>query len=481
MKKWVVFLMLAFLPWLLCGQTEKAATLGTSNFEWFDNSCQTLDGGCLLGGIQYGYSYYYDHAKGLVVKLDSTGLTEWIYRLEHTDNGDIFIEAVSQGQDGSYFVLFELYKDTYPYYPSTGLVKLDGSGNQLWHRTYSTGAYSYPADITLTTDGGALIIGVTNRSQWVPWGAWRNSDEMLMFKVDGNGEIDWQGRYGQFQSNAVDNANRVIQTGDGGYLVVGHTSYHGIYNYDDGQNSYDVLVMKLDSRGSILWQRTFGTDKYEFGLDVVETGDGGFLVVAQTEVRYDYSSSRPRGQAWGDGNWLIRIDAIGNIVWQRNFGYELYNRFYSATRLDTGGYLVSGNVSVPGLGEIQGRIMKIDDSGRVQWQKTYGGSDEENIVGVYPLNDRLLMAVGSTDSFGEGWGDGLVMILSNEGEISSSCTDRGFLIQDLADNSVETTVSGFESKLRRKESAVQLSNQLLTISAINLNESLICERIKKLD
>jgi hypothetical protein len=89
------------------------------------------------------------------------------------------------------------------------------------------------------------------------------------------------------------------------------------------------------------------------------------------------------------------------------------------------------------------------------------------------------MAVGITNSFGSGGVDGLVMILSNEGNIASSCTESGFIIQDIPDTSAETAVVPFESKLRRKVSEVLLNNNRVTLVPCSQDESLICERIKK--
>jgi hypothetical protein len=469
----LIFLTVLFSLFLFSfGQAEKAGTFGTADSEWFEVSHPTLDGGWIVGGVESEYLFIIsngvDYERGVVVKLDSAGLAEWAYWLERGDSY-VYVDAVTQAQDGSYFVLADFYASD-SYYPCILLVKLDGSGNEVWQKSFFTGTYSYGNDVCPTTDGGVVVAGVTYNSYY-------NGDEMLVMKLGANGNIEWQAKYGQYRNWAYDQAARIIQTGDGGYLVVGTTSYNNYWN--SGGNHDDVEVMRLNAQGQILWQRSYGTTDYEDGVDVVDAGDGGFLVIAGNRYVGFNSPLRQRGQAPSDqSNWVFKIDGSGNILWQRRYGEGMVDYFTRACRLDTG-YLLSGTTMVTGAEGIQGRITMIDDNGLLQWQKSYGGNDDEAILGVLPLNERQLMAVGITNSFGSGGVDGLVMILSNEGNIASSCTESGFIIQDIPDTSAETAVVPFESKLRRKVSEVLLNNNRVTLVPCSQDESLICERIKK--
>jgi hypothetical protein len=119
--------------------------------------------------------------------------------------------------------------------------------------------------------------------------------DFWVLKLTSTGTIEWQKTYGEW--NNYDTPRYIQQTTDGGYIVTGFT-----YSFGAGKN--DVWVLKLNSVGSIEWQKTYGGSDYDYALFLQQTSDGGYVVGANT-----YS--------FGAGNydvWILKLSSNGEIL-----------------------------------------------------------------------------------------------------------------------------------------------------------------------
>jgi hypothetical protein len=253
-------------------------------------------------------------------------------------------------------------------------------------------------------------------------------DDFWVLKLDASGNVQWQKTYGGVDD---DRARSIQQTSDGGYVAAGWTKSFGAGNSD-------YWVLKLDASGNVQWQKTYGGADWDYTSSIQQTADGGFVVEG-------YSVS------FGAGNWdfwVLNLDASGNVQWQKTYGGAGDDRTSSIQQTTDGGYVVAGNTVSFGAGSNDFWVLKLDASGNVTWQKTYGSNDRDRAYSIQQTADGGFVVAGRTTSFGAGGEDSWVLKLDANGEIDASCTfiaDTAATITDTTATITFTTVSGVDS------------------------------------
>lgn len=228
-----------------------------------------------------------------------------------------------------------------------------------------------------TSDGNYVFCGSTGSS-----GA--GGSDFWLVKLDVNGNVLWQRTYGGGNNEF---GRDVKQTADGGYILTGYT-----YSY--GAGSHDVWLVKTDANGIKQWSETFGGDGFEYGEGVDQCADGGYIIVG-----CDYHG--------GDDPWsevyLIRTDATGNELWNRTLGqWGHFNWGYDVKQVSDGNFVFVGYAEGIGSGKKDVWLVKLDDNGVTQWQRTFGGSSYERGYSFQETNGQGLIITGYTSSFGDG-------------------------------------------------------------------------------
>jgi len=182
-------------------------------------------------------------------------------------------------------------------------------------------------------------------------------------------QITFQRTYG---GDTTDEAYSVQQTADGGYIVVGYTTYHHTENAD-------VYVVKTDAYADTLWTRTFGTDStYECAFSVEQTTDGGYIIAGGSGGRF----------------YLIKTNASGDTLWTRTYGGPESGLAYSVQQTMDGGYIIAGFL-YDGV-EVCARLVKTDADGDSLWARTYGGTNGGTGCSVHQTVDSGYVIVGLT-------------------------------------------------------------------------------------
>ncbi len=257
------------------------------------------------------------------------------------------------------------------------LIKTDSGGNVMWTQTYGGSQYDYASSVVETADTGYIIAGVSNS-----FGA--GLRDLYLIKTDSTGDTIWTRTHG---GTGNDVGAAVLQTQDGGYIILGTT-----YSY--GAGSGDVWLVKTDASGDIAWTRTYGGGDSDAGWDLQPTADGGYIIAGQT-------------RSFGAGDfdvYLIRTDSLGDTLWTSTFGGTGDDRGFSVCQLWTGGFLVAGyTTSFGGSGEDM-YLVGVDSLGSQLWSETYGGgyNDRANSIREGHYAHILL---GSTASYGNGGAD----------------------------------------------------------------------------
>jgi len=358
-------------------------TYGGTGYDEADSIQQTNDGGYIIAGFTNssgngGHDVY-------VLKLDGNGDLQW--QKTYGGRGYDGAYSVQQTKDGGYIVAGLTFSfghggaDVY-------VLKLDGSGNLQWQKTYGGPGEDVAYSVQQTNDGGYIVAGYTNSSG--NWGVY-------VLKLNGNGDLQWQKTY---RGPGKSGAYSVQQTNDGGYIVAGYTWSFAFSNWD-------VYVLKLDGNGDLQWQKTYGGPGEDVAYSVQQTNDGGYIVAG-----YILSFSIP------SGNWdvyVLKLDGSGNLQWQKTYGGGDSDRAWSVQQTNDGGYIVAGytfSFSF-GLGHGDVYVLKLNGNGDLQWQKTYGGRGYDGAYSVQQTKDGGYIVAGLTFSFGNG-GDVYVLKLASQ-------------------------------------------------------------------
>ena len=242
--------------------------------------------------------------------------------------------SVDITSDGGYIVLGTAY---YSRNGGVWLMKLDGYGNVEWKKIFG-GCGAAGESVQQTSDGGYVIA----------------TDGMSVIKTDSRGKIEWTYTPSR---ECWTWGDRVIQeTSDGGYVIV------GTLEYEDSVNC-DVYLIKLDSNGNMVWNKTFGGKRRDFGDSIYPTSDGGFIITGGT---YSFS---PIPDLY-TSLWLIKIDDEGNELWNKTFGSGFSLTGYSVQQTSDGGYIIAGGTEKD-IHDV-GWVIKTDEEGNMEWNITIG-------------------------------------------------------------------------------------------------------------
>jgi hypothetical protein len=245
-----------------------------------------------------------------------------------------------------------------------------------WSNTFGNGYYNWASAAKHTQDGGYIVTSTLSPGF-----------SAVVLKLNSVGGIEWQ--------KSLDvNLAAVEQTEDMGFVATGGTS--------SIPDNPDLLVIKLSPDGGIIWHKSYGSYNADYGKSIQQTADGGFIVAGHTA-------------SYGAGLedfWLLKLDAMGNIEWQRAMGGVAYDSAEYVRQTADGGYIIAGSTQSFGSGAGDIWMVKTDASGIIQWQKSYGGAYPDYAYAVWPTSEGGYIVSGETQSFGAGNSDLWVLKLN---------------------------------------------------------------------
>jgi len=204
-------------------------------------------------------------------------------------------------------------------------------------------------------------------------------------------------------------AREMIELREGGFAMVGSTkSTDGDFS-DRMTGDWDLFLIKMDEQGEVTWKKTYGGSADDFGFSLVETPEGGFVLMG-------YSNSQdgdvPPTKGYHD-NWIIKLDASGAVIWKKSLGYPGHDHAYNVTPTTDGGYFFNGFLDVTasnlegnsgkssqanrhGVGEFW--CHKIDADGNIQWQRYFGGTNNDRSYDAIQTREGNFLVVGTSES-----------------------------------------------------------------------------------
>ncbi|TNE77968.1 MAG: T9SS type A sorting domain-containing protein [Bacteroidetes bacterium] len=277
------------------------------------------------------------------------------------------------------------------------LVLLSQAPTISWEKSIGGTGYDYAWSVIETSDQGYLFTGMTASSDGDLSGSHPMGD-VLLVKLDINGAISWVKTFGGFDQ---DQGRKVIETSDGGYVIAGATaSVSGDVTMNQGL--IDAWLIKVDQTGNLVWQKTFGGSAYDYFDDLIQLSNGNIVAVGYTSS----TDGDVSGNHGVDDVWVVSVTAQGSLNWTKTFGSSGPNLGHAIESTSDGGVIVAGSAliadgdvsSTNGSGYADGWLIKLDASGVVLWEKTYGGTNHDSFSDIISTVEGGYLVVGESRS-----------------------------------------------------------------------------------
>lgn len=274
-----------------------------------------------------------------------------------------------------------------------------------WNRAFGGSTTDFPYTLQATADGGFIVGGYSDsgRSGEKTQPSQGGSDYWVV-KLDAAGGKQWDKTYGGSSSDIL---RSLQQTADGGYILGGYTYSPASGDVSEpSRGGADYWVVKLDAAGAKQWDHRFGGDQFDLLYALQQTADGGYILGGSSvSAASSDKSTGPLGPNGNDG-WVVKLDASGRKQWDRTLGGAGFDELGSLAQTADGGYVagfssgspVSGNKTQSASGRSDYWVVKLNATGQVEWDRTVGGDGLDYFVAAHQASDGGYLVGGHTDS-----------------------------------------------------------------------------------
>jgi hypothetical protein len=347
---------------------------------------------------------FYEGDDFWIQKLNDTGTTVWqkSFGGSQTDQA----KSVRQTSDGGY-IIAGLTNSTdgqvignhgnYDYW----VIKTNDTGGIEWKKCYGGTGNDQASAIQQTTDGGYIVAGFSrsNDGQVTGHHGMTSLSDIWVVKLNDTGAIEWQTSLG---GTDADVAASVIEAMDGSFTIAGFTlSHDGDITTYRGQN--DFWLLNLSTAGVIRWQKTYGGSNADNAYSLIQTPDSGYIIAGSTRSSDgDITGYRGLGDVW-----IVKTDDTGALQWQQSLGGTGLDQAHSICRTLDSGYILTG-ITNSLDGDVSGLhgtstmqdywVVKLSDTGALQWQKCLGGTNAEYGYDIVQTSDTGYVIAGMASS-----------------------------------------------------------------------------------
>ncbi len=324
-----------------------------------------------------------------------------------------------------------------------------------WQKSFGGSGHEVAYSIQQTPDSGYVVAGWSISNDGDVTGNHGDYDYWIV-KLNGNGMISWEKSFG---GSGIDHAFAIQRTNNNGYIVAGSSNSNDS-EVSGNHGSYDSWIVKLDSTGVIQWQKSLGGTGNEVAWSIQQTTDSGYIVAGGSNSNDGDITANHGGYDY----WIVRLDSMGTVQWQKSLGGSADDIAYSIQQTNDGGYIVAGE-SYSNDGDVTGNhgvidywIVKLNSMGGIQWQKCLGGTSADFAYSIQQTSDSGYIIAG--DSFSNdsdvtanhGGHDYWIVKLNNIGVIQwQKCLggtgyyDAAFSIQQTTDGG--SVVAGYSNSV----------------------------------
>ena len=360
---------------LICGNSNSGISGDKTQINWGSTSSVKMD-------------YW-------VIRIDSLGNKLWDKR--YGGIGEESLDFAVRSNNGS-FVLAGISNSTVSGDVAninwTGnndggvwIIKIDSAGNKIWDKGYETTMYDFLSVFLHTNDGGYML-GFISKSGigGLKTDSCKGDNDIWIVKLDSIGNKEWDNTYGGINYDGIGD---ILQTSDNGYLIAGGSESpmggDKTSEVPGTASSTDMWLIKIDSSGSKQWDQEYGGNLSDGISSIIATSDGNYVL-------YGFSCSSPSGNKtaickdtilYANDYWLVKIDSSGNMIWDKSFGgFKIEKTAYGNIIEDKDKGLIFSGIShsnagadksennIPTLVDYQIWLVKSDSLGNKLWDKT---------------------------------------------------------------------------------------------------------------
>lgn len=324
-------------------------------------------------------------------------------------NGDDFLVAVHQTADGGYILGGYSYGGLSGNKTEAGLgfadywvVKLNTFGAIEWQNTIGGNSNDFLTSLEITSEGGYILGGYSDSgiSGDKTEASLVSSNDYWVVKIDDFGNIQWQKTIG---GAGNDELRGIDQTTDGGYILGGRSNSPISGDKTEASDEYyDYWVVKLDILGNLVWENTIGGNESDYLYSVCATIDNSCLIGGMSNS--PISGDKTDDAYTGSGDyWILKIDSLGNIIWQNAIGGNGTDWLMSIHYDNSGEFILGGysssNISADKTENNRGEypltndywVVIIDSGGIVLEEKTIGGSYDDRLKCLQSVDSGFII------------------------------------------------------------------------------------------
>lgn len=337
----------------------------------------------------------------VIAKVSSTGTKIWAKTFG--GSGEDLGYAVQELDNGDFMVCGTTI-GSHGFLPSYGhtdifLMRLDKNGNLIWKKNMGGSSNDYCRNMIKTYDGNLIIAASSNSVDWNLTANYGDTDFWIV-KIDTAGNILWQKSYG---GNGPEITYSIMETHDRNYMVVGESrsNINGTGNYGDA----DAFVFKIDSVGNLQWQKHFGGSEHDKFRTSLQLADNSFFILGDTYSN-DFDATQNHDWFNRDG-FVVKLSATGQTEWVKCYGGNSEDDCRKAVQTSDGKIVILHQIHSPsGNGDIQEMygeadfwLTKVDLQGNILWQKNYGSSGHEESTDMLSTPDDGFIFVGNVYAY----------------------------------------------------------------------------------
>lgn len=316
----------------------------------------------------------------------------------------------------------------------------------VWQKTLGGTGDDVGRYIYQCKDGGYLLTGISTSNDGDVTNNKGGGGDYWIVRTNSIGDIIWQKTYG---GTDIDMPVKGKETLNSNFIITGYTkSSDGDVSGFKGET--DVWVILLDTLGGIIWEKTLGGSDIDQAADIAMTPDSGFLVSATT-FSSDGDISSNKG---GYDCWVVKLDNSGNIQWETTYGGTGSDQSKDIIPTTDSGFVLAGltfsnNMDVQGnKGQSDYWVAKMDKAGSIVWAKAFGSPGADRLNSLIPCNNGDYIAAGYTNANGgdvsnfRGVEDIWVVRISSTGGLIWAKTYGGSY-NDVASSIIQTSDNNF--------------------------------------
>ncbi len=360
-----VFLYRVFFVLILASTTFSQTILWNHTYggDAYDeaNAVQmTTEGGFIAAGYtqSFGLGRF---GNAYLIKTNTEGDTIWT-KMFGSDGIDVFADLIATPDSGYLAVGLT---DTPNDFENIYVVKVDNDGNTVFEKNFGGNQKDVGVSVAPADDGGFVITGGTRSIS-------AGEEDLFLFKIDASGDSLWFKTYG---GAGNDPGYGINPTDDGGFIVA------GLFNWSD------AWLLKADANGDTLWTKTFGGSGYDEANFPIQTTDHGYIFCGSTG-----------SMGAGDLDaYVVKTDSIGNMLWQKTYGGSGYDEGRRIVAKPGGGYMILANTDNQIFGELNYYLVSADEKGDTVWTETLGkNGGEDRAYDLLNISPSEYIIAGST-------------------------------------------------------------------------------------